>query len=603
MNHGSRLLVVATRARSIGRSHRKLLNIPKNGLIGHDTRGIHSSACRRVFIPGLPDQLMTEEENDDDSKNGSKNEGGKNDKKDNGKKRGTQFFASVAKCLETAGIMVASLSVLGLAGLGYHRMYKARALAKMETAFAAEDHPMVNALIERRTREDDDDEWVVREHQETLNDILSGTLSGRYYLLIGEKGTGKTSMLMEAIKRVNGAGCTMMDAHADPEIFRIRLGRALNFEFYEDYLGSLFSIRGPRDTTALLDIERAFDVLEGVAADYVKKNGRPLVLIINNAHLIRDDQDGRNLVELLQQKAEALSGAGFLTMIFNSDDYWLYERLKQLGTRLDVITINDFNREESWRAINRARRKFFNEGVSRETANEVYQLIGGRPQHISFVAANYDMIEACHKLIDREKTWFLNQCGLLGEDMDDDVMESGKFSTSAMFLMKELVRLDKERTSQLSAEELITTDYCIPRIPLWRARQIMTRPDYIQRYDNLNIFTIDSSSRVKADSVVMQRAFGEIASLPGFDELLQETADRVAAIESLGRTRELVAKDLVLAGKYRIEKRSKDGSIIVSLDQPEEEEDEDDGHYRLDYSDKFWWKNRGLDDIKPEDHN
>lgn len=547
-----------------------------------------------MFIPGLADQILVEDEEEgkgseksnktDPNNNGNK---GRKDKKNN------QWSSALMKCLETAGIMVASLSVLGLAGLGYHKMYKSHALAKMEKAFQAGD-PTFGVLIEKRTKEDIDDEWVVREHQETLDAILAGKLAGRYYLVIGEKGTGKTSMLLEAIKKMNGEGCTMLDAHADPEIFRIRLGKALNFEFYEDYLGSLFSIRGPRDTTALLDIERAFDVLERVAADFVRKNGRPLVLIINNAHLIRDDQDGRNLVELLQQKAEMLSGVGFLTVIFNSDDYWLYERLKQLGTRLDVITINDFNRNETWKALNRARRKFFNEGVSKDEANRIYQLIGGRPQHISYVAANQDMTQACHQLIDREKTWFLNQCGLLGEDMDDDVMESGKFSTSAMFLMRELVRLDKERTSQLTPEELTSVDYSIPRIPLWRARQIMTRPDYIQRYDNLNIFTIDSSSRVKADSVVMQRAFGEIASLPGFDELLEETADRVSAIESLGRTRELVAKDLVLGAKYKISKDSKN-SFIFSLDQPEEESDEDDEHYALDYSDKFWWKNRGID--------
>lgn len=81
----------------------------------------------------------------------------------------------------------------------------------------------------------------------------------------------------------------------------------------------------------------------------------------------------------------------------------------------------------------------------------------------------------------------------------------------------------------------------------------MTRPDYIKQYDSLNIFTIDSHSRVRADSVPMMRGFHEIASQPGFDDLLTETIMRVADIESLNRTREVVAKDLVLGGRYKIE--------------------------------------------------
>lgn len=83
--------------------------------------------------------------------------------------------------------------------------------------------------------------------------------------MIGEKGTGKSSMLFDAMQKVNGEGVSMFEAHADLEIFRVRLGKALDFEFHEDYIGSHFSERGPRDTTALLDIERAFNKLEKVA--------------------------------------------------------------------------------------------------------------------------------------------------------------------------------------------------------------------------------------------------------------------------------------------------------------------------------------------------
>lgn len=145
--------------------------------------------------------------------------------------------------------------------------------------------------------------WILREEQIKLDAIVRGDVKGQYYLLVGEKGTGKSSMLIDAMHKIDGEGVAMFDAHADLEIFRVRLGKALDFEYHEDNIGSLFSIRGPRDASALLDIERAFNKLEKVALRRRAKVGRPLIMIINNMHLLRDDEDGRDLLELLQQRA------------------------------------------------------------------------------------------------------------------------------------------------------------------------------------------------------------------------------------------------------------------------------------------------------------
>lgn len=323
-----------------------------------------------------------------------------------------------------------------------------------------------------------------------------------------------------------------------------------------------------------------------------------MVLIINNAHLIKENEEGIQLIELLQQKAENLSGSGLVTTIFNSDDYWIYEKLKKLGTRLELINVRDFNRGETKKALQFVREKHYPSSkfpdlrLNEDKCNEIYDLIGGRPQHISQVARHRDIIRACHEIIDREKTWLLNQCGLLGKDMDDDVMESGKFATSAMLLMKEFVEMSKNSQYKFSPTEHAKThddllEHILPELPLWRARQIMTRADYIQQYDNLNIFTIDSESRVRADSVPMMRAFYEIVTQSDFDALLQETMSRVADIESLGRTRELILKDLNYGSRYLIAKESSPDLWSVCLkksatqlskedDVPDTEEESDD---------------------------
>jgi hypothetical protein len=75
--------------------------------------------------------------------------------------------------------------------------------------------------------------------------------------------------------------------------------------------------------------------------------------------------------------------------------------------------------------------------------------------------------------------------------------------------------------------------------------------------------------------------------------------DRVAAIESLGRTRELVAKDLVLKGKYRIS-QGRD-SITVKLEEPDDVDvGDDDNPYALDVADyKYWWRRRSSTQEQP----
>lgn len=85
---------------------------------------------------------------------------------------------------------------------------------------------------------EDEDHWVLRQEQNKIDAIVNGSDRGHYHLLIGEKGTGKTSMLLDAMHKIDGEGCSMLEGHADLEIFRVRLGKALNFEFHEDYIGS-----------------------------------------------------------------------------------------------------------------------------------------------------------------------------------------------------------------------------------------------------------------------------------------------------------------------------------------------------------------------------
>ncbi len=78
----------------------------------------------------------------------------------------------------------------------------------------------------------------------------------------------------------------------------------------------------------------------------------------------------------------------------------------------------------------------------------------------------------------------------------------------------------------------------LPSFPLHKAQEIMTRSDFIRQLDRLNLFTITSDARVRASSVPMHRAFREVCADPAFRPHLAATLQRIADIESLGRTRE-----------------------------------------------------------------
>jgi hypothetical protein len=126
-------------------------------------------------------------------------------------------------------------------------------------------------------------------------------------------------------------------------VFRLKLGKAINYEYNEDSQTGLFQRRDPREGTSprhfsspfihltksggpALDIERgmaltlfgrfqrlihvAMNKLEKVALKAARKRGKPLVLIINNVHFFKNDDQGRGMLLQLQQRAEAWAASG-----------------------------------------------------------------------------------------------------------------------------------------------------------------------------------------------------------------------------------------------------------------------------------------------------
>ncbi|KAF5003389.1 hypothetical protein FDECE_10057 [Fusarium decemcellulare] len=450
------------------------------------------------------------------------------------------------KLVEGSATALGSVLVLGLVGYSYHRYYKNLVLRKMENAFSVGYSTLELAALNRHLPDDvsgemvvnglEAEDWVPRNEQGFIDGIVNGSVQGNYHLITGEKGTGKTSMLLKAMRKIDGEGVAMLEAHPDLEIFRLRLGKALNYEFHEDYIGSLFSFRGPRDTTPLLDIERAFNKMEKIALKRRDKIRRPLVLIINRAHLFHDNDDGKHLLEAIQQRAEMWAASNLVTVVLNSNEYWISERLTPEATRMRVLPVHDIPREHVFVALRDFRKRTFGEEVPMHALEEIYSKVGGRLTFLNQVAKASNMHEACDSIYEKEKRWFLSQCWILGGDMDDDAEIQQEICAAAMVLAKALVTKEAEARSNGS-------NGILPRIPLHEARQIMTRADLIQQHDRANIFTIDSSNgTVQADSVVMQNVFRDVTTSEGFDAHLDATLDRLDELEDLRRTRLIITK-------------------------------------------------------------
>ena len=79
---------------------------------------------------------------------------------------------------------------------------------------------------------------------------------------------GKTSMILDAMKPIAAEGVALCDVHPDLEVLRLRLGKAINFEYNEDTQTGLFSRRDPREGTSR-DLFRimAYSILGGPALD------------------------------------------------------------------------------------------------------------------------------------------------------------------------------------------------------------------------------------------------------------------------------------------------------------------------------------------------
>ncbi|KAF8678822.1 hypothetical protein RHS04_04972 [Rhizoctonia solani] len=449
------------------------------------------------------------------------------------------------------------ISVVFLGGVAYIEWYKANVLNKIEKAFESGYDPALEWLSQspHSTNEVDEDgipilpqssRHMKRDEQKIVDSIMEGKDRGHYHLFMGPKGSGKATMVLDAMKKVDADGVAICEAHPDLEVFRLRLGKALNYEYNEDSQTGLFQRRDPRE---------AMNKLEKVAFRRAKRTGRPIVLVINNIHLFNNDDEGRLLLQQLQQRAESWAERSIGTMVFLSDDFWPYPVMRQIANRMHVHAVKDLGPDAAYRAFLKLRQDTLQnqsqeESESEQTLRDAAAASGGRLAYMSRLARSTErkMEDSIKRLKQGEKAWLLTNTGLI-PDCDDDVMDEQKWSSCTWLLLREFVeRWERKANDPENQGKPVE----MPRISYYKCRQIMTRPDFINQLDHLNIISIDAKHKVRLDSMLTLEAARQVVSKEGFDELLQGVRDRVDEIESLHRTRELTFKDVESGDRIRV---------------------------------------------------
>ncbi|KAJ3986617.1 hypothetical protein F5890DRAFT_1502567 [Lentinula detonsa] len=451
------------------------------------------------------------------------------------------------------------LGVVFIGGIAYLRWYKKNVLDKIELAFEPGYDPALEVAEHYHTRADTSSEkHMKRREQDQIDRIIHGEEVGHYYVLLGPKGAGKGTMIFDSMAAIQADGVAMCDAHPDLEVFRLRLGKALNYEYNEDSQTGLFQRRDPREGGAALDIERALNKLEKVALRVSRRRHKPLILIVNNVHYFNNDEAGRNMLLQLQQRAEAWAASGIMTMVFSTDDFWPFFVMRKVASRMHVFSISDLDTREALHACTRMRANVKKqiEHHDHDQIKEAVSIVGGRLSYLNKVATSVDALEMSNSLLEIEKAWLLSQIGLI-QDCDDDVMDEQKWSSCSWLLLQEFVKMrqEQEEERRLQSEKYgkdESPEFPMPSIPYHKCRQIMTRADFLEELDRVNIVSIDVNHNVRPDSMLILLAARQVVETEGFEEVLNSVRDRIDEIESLHRTRELTFKDIDKGDRIRL---------------------------------------------------
>ncbi|GBC07423.1 hypothetical protein RclHR1_07450011 [Rhizophagus clarus] len=204
----------------------------------------------------------------------------------------------------------------------------------------------------------------------------------RYYIIYGEHGTGKTTLIRLASREV-GFGVVYVDVPPIVNYFGEAFGKAINFAFEDVSLSN--HLRRKLGSTNESDNPkwmRALKTFQHAAEAYKIKYDRPMVIVYDNVSRLdpeiictlqnsaKDNADSRTYIAVF-----VINESSVLKIMENNSSY--------SRAFNEPIEIGDFTKEESIEYLVNKRK------IKEAAANNLYEFIGGRIVDLKLVADEF----------------------------------------------------------------------------------------------------------------------------------------------------------------------------------------------------------------------
>ncbi|KAK2156979.1 hypothetical protein LSH36_201g03035 [Paralvinella palmiformis] len=337
-----------------------------------------------------------------------------------------------------------------------------------------------------------------------LDTVLASRFTNEYYLVSGEVGSGKTRTIVELVRRMmkergsENGGAPVYVLVTQGKSFAETLARAVSFYFDEHisfrfFIDFVLRINAFPEKDEHHKLLRVLDAVENAAFGYMKRTGRPAVLVIDGVNCL----PRKVVLEKLQEKAKLWADTNIVKMVFvgndESTEAVLQEHASNWSRAAPPVHVCDMSKEEAIRFLRDPQLLESDEAtdagdgaMSVDDAERVYQLVGGRVQLMIAFKRDHRLglpfQSTADELIFKEREKFMDVCkssvilrlvNMVKKSGADGIplyklIDASSENHVATMLRWNVIRIERKGTGMVAVFESRLTENVVAAMPLWK---------------------------------------------------------------------------------------------------------------------------------------